>query len=47
MEEKVIYELKLTKDEERFLKEILEKGIYSIAYTIIRKADKRGDFNKK
>lgn len=46
-EEKVIYELLLTKDEERILKEILKQGIYSIAWAIISKAYERGDFNKK
>jgi len=43
---KVSYELKLTEQEERLLLQSMD-SLPSLAWTIIKKANKRGDFKKK
>ena len=43
---KVTYELKLTEQEEKLLLQSMD-SLPSLAWTIIKKANKRGDFNKK
>jgi len=42
---KVVYELRITKQEEKLLIQSMG-SIPSLAWTIIRKANKRGDFKK-
>ena len=44
---KILYQMWLEEDEERFLLDCLEKEMYSIAWTIIKEAFKRGDFIRK
>ncbi len=45
--DKVCYNLWMTKQEEKFLVECLNAGLPSISWTIINKANKRGDFEKR
>ena len=44
--QKILYKLWLTESEERVILSALKAGINSIAYTIIKKANSRGDFKK-
>lgn len=44
--DKVCYNLWLTKQEEKILLESM-KSLPSIAWTIVRKANRRGDFEKR
>ena len=44
--EKVTYELKVTEQEEKLLLQSIE-SLPSLAWTIIKEAYKRGDFNRK
>ena len=46
MSDKIVYELKLTEQEEKLLLQTI-KSIPSLAWAIIQKANKRGDFNRK
>ena len=45
-EEKIQYKLLITPDEERVIQETMKNGLSSLAWTIIKKAEERGDFIK-